>query len=279
MTIKMICIDLDGTLLNESHRISDANKLAVRSAIQNGVHVVIATGRNLIQAEYYARSFENTTYVVAANGSVVKSLETDEVLYENWISKASLLSLIETLYHLGLRPIFHTHTKTYISGFRNAILYRVMKHISETSELDNWVRMKSKQEWFDLLESDIKISKAIFYNWNKIDEKLIFNEIDTKETFEMVKTSKYGYEITNIGINKGTGIKMIADQLNLNASEIMAIGDSGNDIEMLKYAGLGVAMGNANEHIKKIADVITSTNAEDGVAKAINQYVLNRDMY
>jgi len=278
MAIKMIGIDLDGTLLNEAHRISQANKLAVQNAIKNDVHVVIATGRNLYQAEYYARCFENTAYVVAANGSVVKSLETNELMYENLISKEALKKLIEALYDLGLRPIFNSHTHTYISGFRNSIVYTFMKRYSETPELDKCENLHSKRSCFKLLDRDIKISKVIFFNWKRKGEKKILQKIESMHQFEVVKTSKYGYEITNTGNNKGNGIKVIADQLGIVSSEIMTIGDSGNDIEMLKFAGLGVAMGNANEHIKTFADVVTSTNAEDGVAKAINQYVLNTKM-
>ena len=108
----------------------------------------------------------------------------------------------------------------------------------------------------------------------KLDRALAMMPAEAFERFNIMKSAPFYLEILSKRVDKGTGVKMLADHLGIAQENIMALGDQGNDIAMVNYAGVGVAMGNAIPELKEIAQFVTGTNSEDGVAMAIEKYVL-----
>ena len=267
--IRLVAIDLDGTLLSPDKTISPANKQALLDAEAAGVHVVICTGRPLsgVRPIFEEIGFKsNHSYSVINNGcTTVKSSDWSVISYD-------ALSEEDLVYLDQLTQEIHPQLSLFDLN-RYIILNRKPSEIAKMdASIVSAVPVSLALE--EILEAQ-PIFQGMF-----IDQK---EQIDVfQETYEEVLAQRFHtirsqpilFEILPKGINKATGLKALAEYLGIPKQEVMAIGDENNDIEMIEYAGLGVAMGNAPAAIKALADVTTTSNEEDGVATAIMRYVL-----
>ena len=270
MSIKLIAIDIDGTLINNRHQITDEVKQALQKARAQGVKVVLCTGRPLPGVLNYLNElelFSGEDYVISYNGSLVQNTTTKEIISQYGLTLADY----NDLEYLSRKIGVHLHATTEDS------MYTANRDISPHTVRESYlVNMPIKYRTPEEMHSDLNIIKIMMID----DEEILDAGIKQipKEYFErysIVKSSPYFLEILNKNVNKGLALENLANFLNLSADEVMAIGDNENDLPMILYAGIGVAMGNATENVKKHADVITSSNEENGVAQAVQQYVLN----
>ena len=265
---KLIALDMDGTLLNEEKQISPANYEAIQQARENGVKVVLASGRPLVGFKRYLEELNLVSeddYAVAFNGALVQSSEGTEI-----ISKTTLtLEDYKYLYELSkeLKVNIHALTESVVIAPKDNKYTRLeaeMNHIS--SEI---IAVEEVAE-------DTTIVKVMF-----IDEPELIEEImdkipeEVRSKYTIVRSAPFFLEFLHTSVNKGAGVAALADKLNIKQEEVICIGDAGNDIHMIKYAGLGVAMGNAFPEVKRVANFITKTNEQDGVAHIINKFILN----
>lgn len=273
--IKLIGLDLDGTVFDENKHISARTINAITKAIKKGVIVIPATGRPYGGLPVEFLSIPGVRYALTANGSSVLDLTEQKVIYSNLINVTDGLELIDKL--LSYNAI--------IDVFIDGTGYSPKSCISSVKD---YMQTESMAEYFirtrSFYENDIK---EFILDKNSPIEKiqLIFKEISKKnEAFDQLKQlSKFTFtsampnniEINSATANKGDGLLGLGNHLGIKKEEMMACGDSSNDYDMIKFAGLGVAMGNATKEIKEIADFITLTNEEDGVAYAIEKYVLS----
>lgn len=266
---KLIALDMDGTLLKDDKTISKANFEAIKTAKQNGYRIVLATGRPAKGIEKYLRQLDlmgDDDYAVAFNGAVVQKTKTGHVIAENLMEYGDL----QKIYDLSLKLKLNIHTLT----VNECITPKINPYSQREARMNNISLIEKPFSAIDKNESIIKI--MLVDSKEKLDkaEKLIPKEFHDKYT--VVRSEDIFLEFLNKKVDKGFGVKLLAENLGLSPDEIICVGDAGNDIAMVKYAGLGVAMGNAFAEVKKVCNYVTKTNEEDGVSHVIHKFMLNQ---
>lgn len=270
--IKLVAIDLDGTLLNSDKQIPEANRKAVQQAVAQGVRVVICTGRPMTGVLPYLKELEldEEEYLIINNGCSTYELKNLTLLAHRSLSPDD----IDRLYRAqeGLAGVQLT-----LSDAEGGYLV-VGEEPSELVTYDASL-VFTKPETISL-EAAKTHKSPIFQAMYLGQEKAVDDFQETWENalaqdFNVVRSQDVIFEVLPQGASKASALKDLVEKLGYTPDEIMAIGDANNDIEMLVYAGHSVAMGNAPQHIKDLARYSTSTNDQAGVAQALEQYVLS----
>lgn len=280
MKYKLVCIDMDGTLLNSKKTVSEANKNAIKKAHELGVNIVITTGRVYENAAFYSNLIGVKSLVVASNGAIIKEKDREEVVYKSSLGIENIKQIISLCNKYKVRPNFNTHN-SFICGSR--FVYTLVSRLflkSMTAADDGKLKMEYIKDNYKLIKKleqscdDVIKCEIIHISSKKINA--LKEELNELKDIEVVSSSKYNIEITAKSVSKGKAVEVLANYYKIRREEIITIGDSENDLSMIEYGGLGVAMGNAGEEIKRRADYITDTNNNDGVAKVINKFILNK---
>ena len=267
--IKLVAIDLDGTLLNSQKEISLRNKQALMAAKQAGVKVVICTGRPLAAIGPYLEELglqEEGDYSITFNGGLVQKNDTGAIIEKTLMP----LEAIHELYQLAttLNMPFDVLSDKVVMQLPSAPNYP-----SIYSSLNKLLTFESyKLE--ELTPNRIYNKVVVAIDEAYLNERIKEIPASFYERFEIIKTRNNLLEFMPKGITKAYGISLLAKDLGIRAEEIMTLGDEENDLPMIEYAGLGVAMTNAIPLVKEAADVVTDTNDQDGVAKAVEKYIL-----
>lgn len=273
MSYKLICIDMDGTLLNDGKTINEENIKAIKKAHDKGVKIAICTGRLFASAKYFGELIGVKAPIIASNGAYIREKDRDEVIYQSvlGIDKCKKIQSIVCNYDFDY---FYNKCDCVISAKDYPEEYGYVaanKTIPEEYRV-NLIRSfdidKSiKENGNDILKC-ICMSRDI-EKLNSAKEKLMqFND------FEIVSSAYDNIEIMNKEVSKGHACEVLANFYNLKRDEVMCIGDNENDLSMIEYAGMGVAMGNGSDKVKTAANYITDTNNNSGVAKAIDKFIL-----
>lgn len=268
---KMIVTDMDGTVLGTDNNITEDNKIALKKAEDMGIKVVFATGRFHESAKVHIDFLEEKMPIISSNGSIIKNPITDEVLYCNSIAKDKCIQIIDILDKYNLKYQIYTDEivlqKYDTEEEKQIIIDFIKKVFSDKCEIifkkDLKKSIKNKNILkFNLMELDrVELIDTVRTDLNKIDG------------IEITSSWKNNLEIMAKGSTKGKAVEFLSNLLNINMEEIIAFGDNYNDVSMIEVVGTGVAMGNAEEGVKNIADYVTDTNSESGVAKAIDNLV------
>lgn len=266
---KIIALDMDGTLLNDEKVITQRTKDALIKAREKGVKVVLASGRPVDGLKKYLKELNlvsDEEYVLSFNGSLVQKVKSEEVLYEIGLTGKDLHYLYDISQNLGVNIHAFSTTKGLITP-----------NISKYTEVEaNLNGIDINVCDFNEISEDEHIVKVMFIDDEKIIDKVIKelpNEVE--ERYKVVRSAPYFLEEINKESGKATGLAALAKYLNVSKDNIIAVGDAGNDLDMIQYAGLGVAMGNADESVKQVADYITADNNNDGIAEVIEKFILN----
>lgn len=272
--IKMIGLDLDGTLLTDKKELTDYTRQVLARAIEKGVTVLVATGRPVTGIPEELRTFPGMRYALTSNGGRIVDQKENRVIYENALAYElgeSILKIFEE---------YDTFKEIYFDGCgyaRKDELMRVKGYLANPAMaeyilntrrgIDNlWDKME------EMRGHDMDKIHALFKNQ---DERLEAKERILKLGDVSISDSMgINLEINAPGVNKGMGLLQLGKLLGIEREEIMAFGDGNNDLKMLQTVGFGVAMGNGTAEVKEAADYITLSNEEDGVAKAIEKFVL-----
>lgn len=264
---KLIALDMDGTLLKDDKTISKANFDAIQTAKAKGIKVILATGRPIKGIQKYLEELNLTNegdYAVAFNGAVVQGTKHGNVIVEDLMS----LDDLKYLYDISKKLQVNIHALTP----EDVITPKVSKYSIREATMNN---IPLKETDFSTLDRNTLIVKIMF-----IDEKEILDRVarnlpeEVYEKFTVVRSEPFFLEFLNKTANKGTGVHLLAKSLGIKQEEVICVGDAGNDIHMVEYAGLGVAMENAFPELKNVADYVTKSNEEDGVAHVINKFIL-----
>lgn len=273
MKYKMLCVDMDGTLLNNKKEITDRTKIALKKAEEAGVKVVIATGRLFTSAYYYADLVGLKTPIISANGAFIREKDKNQVIYEALLGKENCYRILNIIKSYGIIPNFHT-ANTIFTERNNAHVNNYIK-INEKLKEGNKIQIQFVKNWKDVFEkyqSSILKCIAIDEDLDKIQKAK--RELADCDGLETVTSSKDNFEVMCQGVSKGRAVEMLAAYYNIPREAVICVGDSENDISMIEFAGLGVAMGNGDKEIKDLAQYITLSNEEDGVAKVVEEYIL-----
>lgn len=264
---KFIGIDMDGTLLNNEHSISTENQAAIKNAKKHGVNVVITTGRPFSGVEKFLDTLNmdsENDFIIMYNGALVIKASTREIISESLISLDEVLALESFSKELGV-DIHVVTDQACISPYEN----KYGRYEADLNYMDFVIQD------FSTLDPKTKIYKVMF---SKDESKLIpiFNKLPKNicDKYELTMSAPFYIDFLSKGVNKSSGIKVLTEYLNIQQNAVICIGDAGNDINMIEYAGLGVAMGNASLELRSKADFITLNNDEHGVAHVINKFAL-----
>jgi Cof subfamily protein (haloacid dehalogenase superfamily) len=270
ISIKLIAIDIDGTLVNSAKKLTSCVRKTIAQAKSRGIKVVICTGRPLagVQSLLEQLSLANQPdqYVISFGGAMIQATDGKQIAlkpisYENYLDLEFLARKKQLHFHALSQNKIYTanrdigHYTVYESRLVNLeIAYRTPEELREIQLVKGM-----------FIDDESKLSQAM-QDWQPfaaLEKELVFT-----------KSAPFYLEANAQGVNKGSALKTLGETLQLRPSEMMAIGDENNDLSMIEIAGLGVAMGNAIPIVKQAADVITTDNDHDGVAQAIKEYAL-----
>ena len=267
---KLIALDLDGTLLTSDKTISQRTKHTIAEARKRGVKVVLASGRPLdgMQSKLDELEIEgDNEFVVFFNGSMVKEIGTNRVIHSAIIDGKRAKQVAQLANKLNLD----------CHAFSNE-LGLITPKLNEFTDVEATINQSPViEKSFDELEDDHPIIKAMIVGApDKLTAAINNIPASYQDEFTIVQSAPIFLEFLNLESNKGVGIKAIAEHLGITSSEVICMGDAENDHHMIEYAGLGVAMQNAMEQTKAIANHITLSNDDDGVATVIEEFILAR---
>ncbi|KQO01067.1 Cof-type HAD-IIB family hydrolase [Paenibacillus sp. Leaf72] len=244
---KLVALDMDGTLLNELSEISDENALWIRKALDAGITVSFSTGRGFRSALPFAEQLQLETPMITVNGGEI--WKKPHVLHRR--------ALLDPDYVQRLHKIAQKHAGTWFWAYSTKDIYNLEKWITPADDYE-------AHHWL----------KFGYYTEDDVVLKKIYEEVSEWDALEITNSSTSNWEMNPKGITKASALSELCEVMGIEMSQVVAVGDSLNDIAAIRDAGLGVAMGNAQDAVKEAADVITLSNNEHGVAEIIKKYVL-----
>lgn len=288
---KIIAIDLDGTLLNSQGEISEENKNYLKKAIDNGIDVVLASGRPIDSVENLSHEIGANKYLISGNGAVVYGIQEKEILYNKFMTKSQVLKIIKMCKENSIYCNVYTENEIIAESLNYNILFYYRENANkdeekrtkinivndmykyvETSQVDKFLKITvcdDSQLIFNSIIRKLKtISDVDVLDVSHMSRKII------KDGTERIQIEYFYTEITNKNVNKWEALKYIMEKEGIDASQVVGIGDNINDKELIEYSGLGIAMGNSSPDVKEIAKKVVSDNNSDGVAEAIKLYIL-----
>ncbi|MDT8718696.1 sugar-phosphatase [Clostridium sp. 19966] len=266
---KLLALDMDGTLLRSDKTISEKTLDAIKKAREKGVKIVLATGRPVHGILSYIEQLglnNDDEFVVTFNGCTVQTAKSGEILFEISVKGEDLHYLYEISKNLNID--IHAFTSPE---------FCITPKINEYSLIEariNKIDLVEK-DFYDIKPEEEVIKVLMVASKENLDAAYSKLPEEAYEKYSVMRSSDIFLEFLSKGINKSRGIDFLANKLNIKREEIICIGDAENDIAMIEYAGLGVAMGNAFTKVKKASNYITFTNDEDGVAHVIDKFVLS----
>lgn len=271
--IKMIGLDLDGTLLNGRKEVTDHTRKILEQAIAQGIIVLVATGRPLTGILGQVRAIQGMQYALTTNGARIYDLLQDRTILEHPLSgeKAKKVLKIAGKYDTLQEAYFDREVYAQEDQLKRISHYHKNPHMWEYVRATR-TAVPSMIEWYEECGRDADKLQLMFADM----QELAHARKELEEIPGLVLTGSLGnnIEVNAEGIDKGIGILELGRRLGISREEIMACGDGDNDLEMLKAVGVGVAMGNADAVVKAAADYVTDTNEEEGVAKAVEKFAL-----
>mgnify|MGYP000902490354 CR=1 FL=1 len=267
MEYKLIAMDMDGTLLNSSKDVSERTIKAIERAKNKGTHVVLATGRVLKSAQHYADKLKLKNYIIASNGAIVINGD-NEIVYSQPLD----FDRINMILNIGDKYNIYSHFYDEEALYTN-------KYVNEIVDYYLGREPDFKINIFDNLDEIIQNNNLNVYKFLFLDnepQKLIrlSEELKAVENINITKSFRNNLEVMDINASKGQALEYLGNKLNIPRESIIAVGDNENDLSMLNYAGLGIAMGNGEDIVRKSADYVTLDNDNDGVASVIEKFIL-----
>ncbi len=274
MSIRLIALDLDGTLLDSHKRLTERNRRAIEACIARGIDIVPCTGRTASGIPEAVKAIPGIRYAITVNGGMIEDMRTGEVLDSHLLDKETALDVI------GLVTDRHVMYDAYIDGF-GISEERFYNHLQEyhiAPEIQKLIKATRRtvpniieyvRQW------NGRIDKVNFF-FSDLKERAEIRAILKKRSDILVSSSlENNLEINAPGAAKGEGLLRLAAILGVKPEETMACGDGDNDLSMIQMAGIGVAMSNGEPGLKAAADYVTTSNDESGVAQAIEKLVLS----
>ena len=265
MKYKMLVLDLDDTLLSDDHTISQENAAMLYKAQELGVHIVLASGRPTPAMIAYAKELRlDNSFMISYNGAVITDLKEDKVIFEQTLTQEQ----IHELYDYSLKS--NTHIITYVNG---KIVSETDSEFIEIEKNITGLAHNKVVSFKDEVQSSAV--KCIL-----LEEPSYLKEVEKDLKAAMphlsVSMSKpFFLEVAQNGIDKAASIKILAEKLDIHQSEIIAVGNAGNDLTMIEYAGLGVWVDNVDPELRDKGDFIVASNNNHGVAEVVRRFILN----
>jgi len=268
MNYKLIAIDIDDTLLNSAKTISGKNKLMITAALAQGIKVVLCSGRPHKAMEKYASALGiegSEQYMITNGGAIIENMH-GEFIMQRTLSNEFYREFVEFIQTNDLSYcVFDVNGNIYTSNNYDINRFTIAMAFEGNDDL----HIRRPED----LPLNFEITKAVINaKESKLDE--ITNFIKASFTDYFVVRTGVGYlEIFPKNVNKGNAVKFLSEKLGIKMDEVMTLGDRDNDISMIEIAGTGVAMANATEGVKAVANYVTTDNDHDGVGNAIEKFI------
>lgn len=273
MNYSMIALDMDGTLLNGNLEIHPDIIESIHNAKGLGKEIVVATGRSLSEFAQYKDQLKDVRYMILESGAIVYDCEEEKIVFSKTLEEKTIRQLMDLYHKKDVMIHIFSNAYSYIEKCKLECLENYQMELFRDTFVNHC-------RTFDDVDTFIEehlhvIEKINFYHSTTEDQ------LDSKEQLKDVDITKVllsgvSIEMNEKDVHKALGINKLCEHLNISVKDVIAVGDSDNDLEILEAVGLAVAMGNANERVKKIANVIVSDNEHCGVKEAIDKYLLNK---
>lgn len=268
--IQLLVLDIDGTIAGESNQIRNPVKQAIRAVLAKGIPVAIATGRMYRSALRFHQDIGSNLPLIVYQGALIKDPATDKILRHQPVPKKMALQLLDYFEQPELRSLLSVHfyidDRLYVREITKETQIYADRSGIEPIPVGDLRRVLNDEPTKVLALSDDR--EAIEHLLGTLRQQY------TPAELYLTTSVATFFEATNPWANKGAAVRYLAEEvLGLQASNVMAIGDNFNDLEMLEYAGVGVAMGNAPTQVQAIASWVAPDVEEDGVAAAIEKFV------
>lgn len=265
MAIRLIVMDLDGTLLTSEKNVSDYSKQVLRRAREKGVAVTVATGRMLISANYFGREIEADAPIICCNGALVQNLGAKSPLFERVFPPETTAELLELAHAHGWYVQWYSGENIYAEDYRPEYFaaYRTVKGFSLQEVGHNFSAYTKGVVQVVMRDLEKGIAPIAALIRERFEGRV-----------EVQQSRGYTLDLTPAGVTKAVGVEAVMRHLGISPAEVMACGDSDNDLTMLALAGTSVVTANGQAEAKALASYIAPGCDEDGVARAIEELVL-----
>lgn len=279
---KMVAIDLDGTMLNQYGIITEKTKDVIKKVQEKGVEVIIASGRAITSVKRFSKEINSEKYFISGNGAITYDIKNNRILYENVLKKQKALKIIKICEENSIYYNVYTENGIIAKSLNYNTLYYYKDNLTKPDE--NRTHINIVENVYDYIESkNEKILKIMICD----EHKSVFNsivrrlkDVDEVEVLEVSHMSRkiikqgteeialeYFYtEVSAKDVDKWSALEELMKIVDISKEELVTIGDNANDVKMIKNAGLGIAMGESAPYVKSVADEITLSNDEEGVA-------------
>lgn len=272
MTYRLIVSDMDGTLLRSDHTISEYTREVIHDISDRGIDFMLATGRIFGGASHFAKELGLNTPILACNGALIKDME-GKVFSKRPIAPESLVRVFDLL----------TRNQCYFHFYGEENFY-TRKFWDEWTTFYDFNKKLPEKDRFPMIEvprpSDIipkdQILKVLVHCEGETNRRNLFQQLSEIPHISITSSWSNSFDICAEQVNKSSAIAQYAVKQGISPAEIVCFGDNCNDMDMLQYAGLSIAVGNSVPELKEIAKIVTETNDQDGVARAIQRYCLQQ---
>lgn len=266
--IRLICLDLDGTLLNSKSEISKPNNNCLKQCLDQGIHVFFVTGRPYCYARYLANQIDERIEIVSYNGGCY--IENNQLI-EKFIPQDKLIPIINAIEKYKI-PAFFKGSKYFYTHeeYDKRFLYDHMTNLKGFPFTQSF----SSLTWDELRHTTKDIIKVLLYNYDVEPLNQLRAEIDQIDGVTTTSDRTISFDIIPENVSKGNALSDIMKTYGIKKEEVISFGDAENDIPMFERSGFTVAMGNAKESIKEMCDDVTLSNDEDGIAYYLNKFIL-----
>lgn len=268
MAVKLIAVDMDGTLLNDEKRVTEETSRALRRAVSAGFEVVFCTGRTLVELDDAMQALPEVRYAVCSSGGSIRDLHAGRVLHSCCFSPETGRMLVERLLRFdGMVAVFAGGRACIQESWRERI-FEVFPPILAQYNARYYA---PKPNLTDYAAGEFGPVEKIFSIFVSEQERNRAWDAVREVACEQAASTLDNLELNASGATKGNGLRRLSEMLGVRREEVLAIGDSGNDRTMLEYAGVPAVVGNADAEIRPLARLVLPTNEENGVAWALNK--------
>ena len=277
---KLIAIDLDGTMLNKYGAITQETKEAIKKVQNEGKKVIIASGRPSSSVVLFAKEIESYDYYISGNGAIIYDMKNKRILYENALKKQKVLDIIKICEENSIYYNVYTENEIIAKSLQANVLFYYKENLNKSEDEKTTIYLVDDIYNY-LLEKEEKVIKITICDEHKTIFESIIKKIKEIEEVSVLEVEHMARKSINEGIEEVPveyyytevsaldAIKYLSEYIGITPEEIVTIGDNENDRKMIENAGLGIVMGQAPEYMKKIADRVTLSNDENGVAKVL----------
>lgn len=286
---KLVAVDLDGTMLDSYGQVTENTKAVIQKTIEKGTDIIIASGRPIDSIKTIAKEIGSNKYFIAGNGALIYDIQKNEVLYEKYMKKEKVLEIIKICEENSIAYNVYTDKTILATSLKYNVLYYHKENLKKQEDKRTHINIvenmyeyiqKMKEERFlkiTICDDSKTVFQSIIRKLDKIKdiEILDVSHMSRKvieQGTEEIPIEYYYTEISSKDVDKWYAIEFLMEKLNIKKEEVIAIGDNVNDKKMIEQSGLGIAMGQSMPQLKELADYVTSSNTEEGVAKAIEKF-------